>query len=142
MEPEMAELLTELNPSIYVIDCLPNMQDNEIKERVEPFVKKLRAAHPDVPIVLVEDRTMQDSFLIAWRMEGYHLKLRAALKGACERLQKDGVKNLFYISGEHLLGEDGEGSTDGSHPNDLGYMRQADIFARILEPLLPQGNTK
>lgn len=142
MEPEMADLLAELNPSIYVIDCLPNMQDNEINERVEPFVKKLRAAHPDVPIVLVEDRTMQDSFLIAWRMEGYHLKLRAALKGACERLQKGGVKNLFYISGEHLLGDDGEGSTDGSHPNDLGYMRQADIFARILEPLLPKGNTK
>ena len=136
MEPEMAGLLAELDPSIYVLDCLPNMNAAEIKERVEPCVKKLRAAHPAVPIVLVEDRTMQDSFLIAGRMEWYHLKDRAELKAACERLQKDGVKNLFYIPGEHLFGDDGEGSTDGSHPNDLGFLRQAEIFAQVLEPLL------
>jgi hypothetical protein len=28
---------------------------------------------------------------------------------------------------------------DGSHPSDLGFMRQADIFARVLEPLLKPG---
>jgi lysophospholipase L1-like esterase len=136
MEPEMADLLAELDPSVYVIDCLPNMVADEIKARVEPLVKKLRAAHPNVPIVLVEDRTMQDSFLIAGRMEWYHLKDRAELKAAYDRLQKDGVKNLYYIPGEHLFGDDGEGSTDGSHPNDLGFMRQAEIFAGVLEPLL------
>jgi len=137
MEPEMADLLAELDPSIYVIDCLPNMVAEEIKQRVEPLVKKLRAAHPEVPIVLVEDRTIQDSFLIVGRMEWYHLKDRAELKAAYDRLQKDGVKKLFYIPGEHLFGDDGEGSTDGSHPNDLGFTRQAEIFAKVLEPLLP-----
>ena len=136
MEPEMAGLLAELDPSVYVLDCLPNMVADEIKERVEPCVRKLRAAHPDTPIVLVEDRTMQDSFLIAGRMEWYHLKDRAALKAAYESLKKSGVKNLYYIPGEHLLGDDGEGSVDGSHPTDLGSMRQAEIFAQVLGPLL------
>jgi lysophospholipase L1-like esterase len=139
MEPEMADLLAELDPSVYVIDCLPNMVADEIKARVEPLVKKLRAAHPDVPVVLVEDRTMQDSFLIAGRMEWYHLKDRAELTAAYDRLQKDGVKNLYYIPGEHLFGDDGEGSADGSHPNDLGFMRQAEIFAGVLAPLLKAG---
>jgi lysophospholipase L1-like esterase len=137
MEPEMADLLAELDPAIYVIDCLPNMVADEIKQRVEPLVKKLRAAHPEVPIVLVEDRTMQDSFLIVGRMEWYHLKDRAELKAAYDRLQKDGVQKLFYVPGDHLFGDDGEGSTDGSHPNDLGFTRQAEIFAKVLEPLLP-----
>jgi hypothetical protein len=136
MEPEMADLLAELDPSVYVLDCLPNMVADEIKERVEPCVRKLRAAHPDTPIVLVEDRTMQDSFLIAGRMEYYHLKDRAALKAAYEALKKSGVKKLYYIPGEHLLGDDGEGSVDGSHPTDLGSMRQAEIFAKVLGPLL------
>jgi GDSL-like Lipase/Acylhydrolase family len=72
-------------------------------------------------------------------MEWYHLKDRAELKAAYDRLQKDGVKNLYYIPGEHLFGDDGEGSTDGSHPNDLGFMRQAEIFAGVLEPLLKAG---
>jgi len=136
MEPEMADLLAELDPSVYVIDCLPNTVADEITERTEPLVKKLRAAHPTVPIVLVEDRTLQGAFLTQGQMEWYHLKDRAALKAAFDRLQKAGDKNLYYIEGEHLYGDDGEGSTDGSHANDLGFMRQAEIFAKTLAPLL------
>jgi hypothetical protein len=136
MEPEMADLLAELDPAAYVLDCLPNLVADEIRERVEPFVRRLRAAHPETPIVLVEDRTMQDAFLVSGRLEYYHGKDRAELRAAYERLRKDGVGNLHYIKGEHLLGDDGEGTVDASHPNDLGFMRQADIFARTLEPLL------
>ena len=136
MEPELAHLLAELDPSVYVIDCLPNMVADEIKARVEPFVRILREAHPDTPIVLVEDRTMQDSFLIEGRMQYYHLKDRAELKAAYDRLQNAGVKNLHYISGEHLFGDDGEGSVDGSHPSDLGFVRQAKIFAQVIRPFL------
>jgi hypothetical protein len=136
MEPEMADLLAELDPSVYVIDCLPNMVAEEITARTEPLVKKLRAAHPTVPIVLVEDRTLQAAFLTQGQMEWYHLKDRAALKAAFDRLQKAGDKNLYYIEGDHLYGDDGEGSTDGSHANDLGFMRQSEIFAKTLAPLL------
>jgi hypothetical protein len=140
MEPEMADLLAELDPAVYIIDCLPNMMADEIKERVEPLVRKLRAAHPQTPIVLVEDRTLQDSFLIQGRMEYYHLKNRAALQAAFARLEQSGVTNLHYIPGDHLLGDDGEGTTDGSHPNDLGFLRQAEVFARVLGPLLTSKN--
>jgi hypothetical protein len=136
MQPELAPLLAELDPSVYVIDCLPNMVADEIQARVEPFVNMLRAAHPATPIVLVEDRTMQDSFLIQGRMEYYHRPDRAALKAAFDRLQKAGVKHLYYIPGEHLFGDDGEASVDGSHPSDLGFVRQARIFAEVLRPLL------
>jgi hypothetical protein len=136
MEPELAELLAELDPAVYVIDCLPNLGAEEIRDRVEPLVQKLRAAHPDTPILLVEDRTMQDSFLIQGRMEYYHQKNRAELRAAFTRLQQAGVTGLHYLPGDHLLGEDGEGTTDGSHPNDLGFQRQAEAFARVLGPLL------
>ena len=68
-------------------------------------------------------------------MEWYHLKDRAALKAAYESLKKSGIKNLYYLPGEHLFGDDGEGSVDGSHPTDLGFMRQAEIFAKVLGPL-------
>ncbi len=136
MEPELADLLAELDPSVYVIDCLPNTVAEEITARTEPLVKKLRAAHPAVPIVLVEDRTLQGAFLTQGQMEWYHLKDRAALKAAFDRLQQAGDTNLYYIPGEHLYGDDGEGSTDGSHANDLGFMRQAEIFAKTLAPLL------
>jgi hypothetical protein len=142
MEPEMADLLAELDPSVYVLDCLPNMVADEIKARVEPFVKKLRAVHPQTPIILVEDRTLQNAFLVAGQMEWYHLKDRAELKAAFDRLKNAGDKNLYYIPGEHLLGDDGEGSVDGSHPTDLGFLRQSEIFANVLAPLLKSENKK
>jgi hypothetical protein len=135
MEPELAGLLAELDPSVYVLDCLPNMTAAEVAERVEPFVKLLRSARPDTPIVLVEDRTYADSFLVASKRERNDTS-RAALKAAYQRLRKAGVKGLYYIEGEPLLGDDGEGTVDSSHPNDLGFMRQADAFAKVLGPLL------
>ena len=47
-----------------------------------------------------------------------------------------GDKNLHYLPGDKLIGDDGEGTVDGSHPTDLGFMRQADAFAEALKPLL------
>ena len=55
---------------------------------------------------------------------------------AFDLLVSSGVKNLHYIAGETLLGDDTEGATDGSHPNDLGFMRQADAFEPGLREVL------
>lgn len=135
MEPEMGDLIAELDPEIFVLDCLPNMNAAEVTERVEPFVRKLRTAHPSTPIVLVEDRSYADAFLVASKHQRNESS-RAALRAAYARLRKAGIKNLHYLRGDRLLGDDGEGTVDSSHPNDLGFMRQADAFAKVLGPLL------
>jgi hypothetical protein len=51
-------------------------------------------------------------------------------------LQKEGVTELYYIPGDGMLGDDAEGATDGSHPSDLGFMRQADAFEPVLRQAL------
>ncbi|EEF62669.1 SGNH/GDSL hydrolase family protein [Pedosphaera parvula] len=135
MESVMADLLAELDPSVYVLDCLPNMKEPMVTERVEPFVHTLRKVHPLTPIVLVEDREYQDAFLVESRRKT-NKENHAALKAAYQRLKKEGTKNLYYIPADNLLGGDGEGAVDGSHPNDLGFMRQAEVFAKVLEPIL------
>ena len=53
-----------------------------------------------------------------------------------EELVKQGMAGLHYLRGKDLLGSDGEAATDGSHPNDLGFMRYADAYAKVLDPLL------
>ena len=50
------------------------------------------------------------------------------------------MKNLHFLSNEGMLGDDTEGTVDGCHPNDLGMMRQAEVFAKALSPLLANGN--
>lgn len=135
MEPAMADLLAELDPSVFVLDCLPNLGAAEVAERTEPFVRRLRAAHPATPIVLVEDRFYADSILNTDHRQ-HNDKNHAALRAAYLRLKKAGVKNLHYLRADDLLGADGEDTVDGSHPTDLGFVRHADAFAKVLKPLL------
>lgn len=135
MEPELADLLAELDPAVYVLDCLPNLVAAEVTERVAPFVRRLRAARPQAPIVLVEDRTYPAGILVDGRRQ-HNDQNRVALRASYRQLRKEGVKRLYYIEGENLLGADGDGTVDGSHPTDLGFRRQADAFARVLKPLL------
>jgi lysophospholipase L1-like esterase len=138
MEPEVGALLAELDPSAYVIDCLPNMAGPLVAERTEPLVRQLRAAHPETPILLVEDRTYTYAPFLKSARER-HAGSRGALRKAYENLKAAGVKELRYLEGDLLLGEDGEGATDGSHPNDLGMMRYADAYEKALLPILSRG---
>ena len=46
------------------------------------------------------------------------------------------MTELYYIPGDGMLGDDAEGATDGSHPSDLGFMRQADAFEPVLRQAL------
>jgi len=135
MEPEVGALLGELDARVYCIDCLPNMQGPEVARRAEPLVRQLRGARPEVPIVLIEDRTYTNTPFLPSR-RARHTASRAALKAAYDRLLSQGVKGLHYVEGEHLLGDDGEAATDGSHPSDLGMMRMADALEPILRPLV------
>ena len=141
MEPEVAKLFAELDPACYVLDCLPNMSAAEVTERVEPFVKTLRASHPDTPILLVEDRSYTDSFLVESKRQR-NLESRAALRAARDRLTAAGVPHLSYLEGEQLLGDDNEGTVDSSHPTDLGFFRQADAFEGPLRKILGENSDR
>jgi lysophospholipase L1-like esterase len=127
MEPALADLLGELDASVYVIDCNWNMTAALIKERTAPFVKKLREARPDTPILLVEDSNFRDT------SPTFNGKV---LREEYDALVNNGVKGLYFLNSKGMIGTDWEGTVDGCHPNDLGMMRQADTFVAALTPLL------
>jgi len=127
MDEAVVALLAELDPAIYAIDCLPNMTPEQVAERTEPLVRRLRQARPDTPILLVEDRTFTNAGFFK-NTTTQHTARRAALRKAYDRLRAEGVRRLGYLEGAALLGDDGEAATDGSHPSDLGFVRYADAY--------------
>lgn len=135
MDAAVGELLAKIDPAVYVIDCLPNMGAADVRTKCVPLVKQLRAARPNTPIILVEDRRNTNSWILPDR-DKHHTENHAALKESFATLQKEGVKGLFYLGGDDLLGHDAEGATDGSHPNDLGFVRQADLFEPVIRAAL------
>lgn len=134
-EAEVADLLAELDAGVFVLDPLPNMDAAGVTERIEPFVRTLRAARAGAPIVLVE--------CIPYPLAAQTPSLRehlaainAALRAAAGRLWAAGEKNLHLVDGQILLGADGEGTVDGVHPTDVGMMRMADAIEPVLRRLV------
>jgi hypothetical protein len=124
MDTGVNEMMGKLDAAAYVIDCLPNMGPELVTERTAPLVRQLRAARPETPIILVEDRRNTNSWILKSR-DNFHTANHSALKNAYDSLIKSGVKNLYYINGNNLLGDDNDGTVDASHPTDLGFYRQA-----------------
>lgn len=140
MEAAVGELIAELDPSAIVLDCLPNMDALAVTERTEPLVAIIRARHAETPILLVEDRSYTNAFLIESKRLRNETN-RAALRVVFEKLVSAGDVNVYYLTGEKLLGDDGEATVDSSHPTDLGFVRQADAFFEVLAPILAKQKT-
>ncbi|HAX41272.1 MAG TPA: hypothetical protein DCY80_01785 [Solibacterales bacterium] len=130
-EPEIAALLAELDPAVFVYDSLPNLSAEEARERVEPFLRSLRKARPQTPILLVENAIYTDVQFSESRRTLIASK-NQTLRQTFDKLRKEGDRLLFYIDGRKLFGDDGEATVDGTHPNDIGFLR----MAQAIEPAL------
>jgi hypothetical protein len=135
MDPEVVDLLAEIDVAAYVIDCCPNLTPDVITERTEPLVLKLRAARPDTPIVLVENIRYQAGAFLPKTREAYTAK-NAALFAAFNRLVEKSIMNLHYVPCDALLGDDGEATVDGTHATDLGFWRMAKALVPALRDIL------
>jgi hypothetical protein len=51
-----------------------------------------------------------------------------ALKTEFDKLVLNGMKNLVYIGAAGSIGTDNEGTVDGTHLTDLGFIRYADYL--------------
>jgi lysophospholipase L1-like esterase len=134
-EPEVAQLLAGLDPAVYVLDSLPNLSAEETAERLEPFVKTIRAAHPKTPIVLVENVMYADSPFKQARLSKV-VAVNSLLKKLYDKMKSDGDAAVYYVPAGSLLGSDGEDTVDGTHPTDLGFLRMAEGMAPVLREAL------
>lgn len=133
-EPEVAQLVAELDPSIFVVDPLPNLNAELVSERLPGFVAALRAARPHTPIVLVENITYQHQAAFD-RAPRECQRKNAALRAVFAQLSGN-MRDLHLVPGEGLLGDDGEATVDGVHPTDLGFTRLAAALTPLLRRLL------
>lgn len=135
MDLEMAELLGEIDSSVYVIDCLPNMTAPMVTERAQSFVKKLRAVRPQTPIILVENITYQNAWLVKGNA-ARSIDSNKELKAAYQALIAGGVPGLQYVEGSRLYGSDSEATVDGAHATDVGFLRMAKALQPVLRRVL------
>ena len=126
MEPALADLIAGIDASVYVLECLPNMTMEMVEERIDPFVRRLRRDHPATPILLVENL-----------VKPTEAPQNAALRTVRDRLLAEGITGLHYLPSVNCLHTPGEeGTVDGVHPTDLGFVRIAESYEPVLRKLL------
>lgn len=138
MEPAMADLVAEIDAAVFVLDCLPNMSAltaPEIIKRTENCIRTIRKKHPATPIILMEDRTYANSWIIPRQLKKNETA-RAALRSVYDSLAADGVTGITYVTGGQLLGDDDDATVDSSHPSDLGLYRQTQVLLPVLKRAL------
>lgn len=136
-EPEMAALLSELDASCFVLDFHCNVQTVEgLREVHLPFYRKLREAHPEMPILMVS--------MIGLPQEKYRQATREKRLGQTQVIRetfdaaiRSGDRNVHFFDGAWLLQPETDGAwVDGVHPNDLGFARMAEGLAPVLRSIL------
>ena len=99
------------------------------------FVKIIRDARPDVPILMVEGPiypyARYDSYF-----GNYLPKKNAAFRRNYERLKAENPDNLYYIDSINLDGPEDDGTVDGIHLTDLGFMHYADKLYPVIVGIL------
>lgn len=136
LDYEIAEYITKVkNPSLIVLDYVPNSDAELINEKGEKFFRIIRDAFPDVPVIFVEDPTFPHSRFDQKMYEEVTSK-NAAQHALFKKLKKAGEKKIFYVSTDGLIGDDGEATVDGVHFTDLGMMRYVEKMLPVMKKAL------
>lgn len=136
MDACMARAMAQIaDADLFLLDPVPNCTEMMCDTLTYGFVKILRNARPDVPIVMLEGPiypyARYDNFF-----GDYLPKKNAAFRRNYERLKAERSDNLYYVTSDGLDGVEDDGTVDGIHLTDLGFRHYADKLIPILRDIL------
>ncbi len=131
MEREMIDVIADTEASVYVLDTVGNVNQADIIDRYEDFVRGLRARRPGVPIVLTAN---------GWIFNVRHRESAALIRGIWRKLRAEDLAewaNLYFTGDfDGPLAVDADGTVEGNHLNDIGSVRAGRVFAEAIREAL------
>lgn len=130
-ELPVADFINTLDMSIFVFDYDHNAPDAEhLRKTHEPFFKRIREAHPYLPVVIM---TMPKEIY-----DDVNDERAAVIKQTYLNAIENGDRNVYFIDGEEFYGPEERYlcTIDGVHPNSLGFLRMANIIEPVLRKIL------
>lgn len=131
-EPEIAHLINEVPMRVFIMDFDHNAPSPDyLRQMHEPFYKIIREKNPDLPVVFVTkpNADPHDDEDMARKNAVYDTYINAYARG----------EKVWFVDGMTLFGTTDRDicTTDGGHPNDLGFLRMAEgIAPAVREALL------
>ncbi len=133
-EPEVAEVVSQIDASCFVLDFAQNNGTvASLSEVYEPFLDRLRKAHPDTPVLAITPIFSTREAVGGSQNE----RMREHIRQVVSQRIGAGDRNLQVVEGTDLLGPSrSDGLVDGTHPNDLGFQWIAEGLAPRLRRVL------
>ena len=133
-ELAMADYINTIDMSIFVYDYDHNAPNAmHLAATHEPFFKRIREAHPDLPVIMMTRPKA--------KYTEEEIMRREIVKATYENALAAGDTNVYFLDGETFYGESDRElcSMDTIHPNDLGFLRMAQCIEPLIEKLLKEG---
>ena len=134
-EQVMMDYLSDLEMCVFVYDYDHNTPSSEyLKSTHYNGYKTIRDKHPGLPIILA---SRPDYHFNPDNREANERK-RQIILATFERAKAAGDENIWFVDGSEMYPESARecASSDGCHPNDLGYFLMANAFAPALKEAL------
>lgn len=126
-EDVMIDYVAGLDMSFFIYDYDHNAPTLEHYEKThEKMFKAVRAAHPDIPILIL---TRPKYYLNKWEVER-----REVAHKTYENALAAGDKHVWFMDGPQLMAlcKD-EGTVDNTHPTDVGFFSMAQAIGGWME---------
>ena len=126
MQPYFTDVLADVEADAYVFDTFSNPGAELIKERLFPFIERLKEAHPGKPLIFQQTIRRENRNFCS-----HHDSNQSQVQHVADSLMREAVQrysDVFFIRPESDDGSH-EWSVDGIHPGDYGYY----LWARSIE---------
>ncbi len=131
-EKEMAEYISTLDMSVFVYDYDFNADSaRQLRDTHSKFFSIIREKHKNLPVIMMSrpkaDYTEEEK------------KRREVIFNTYKTAKDAGDKNVYFLDGETFFGADEDRhlcSSDGTHPNDLGFYRMSQVIEPVLKDIL------
>jgi lysophospholipase L1-like esterase len=135
-EPALAHLINQISGLTFIILDYEANANETIVNTLGPFVDILREKHPDTPI-LIMSKIRYASATVGSPTHQLLMDNRDFQRTLVEKRKTAGDKNIFFLDGSTILGDDyDECTVDGTHPTDLGSIRIADALTDAISIIL------
>lgn len=128
-EDAIIEYMAGLDMAMFVQDYDHNAPTVEhLRDTHEKLYKAVRAAHPDIPILLMSRPKN--------RLNSGEVQRRAIVEETYKNALAAGDKNVYFLDGKALTELCGdEGTVDNTHPTDYGFASMAQAVCKVLEKI-------
>lgn len=131
LQPYFADYLGDVKDAdAFVFDGFSNPDAKMIRERLLPFIARIRAKLPSTPLIFVQTIYRESGNFNLGSRSREEAKQAAAREMMAKAMEE--FDNVYFIDKANLTGTDHVTSADGTHPSDLGYWR----WAQNLQPEL------